>query len=59
MENIIYVFSEEDRDHMKELGYKLLKEDGHNQIYAFAAKAEPGLEELEKIPFVLSNILTF
>ena len=47
MENIIYVFSEEDRDHMKELGYKLLKEDERNQVYAFAAKAEPGLEELE------------
>lgn len=57
MQNFIYVFSEEDKDLLLELGYDLITSNG-DCIFVFANKPDQAFAN-SAINFVASDILTF
>ena len=59
MKKFTYVFSPEDRDHLIEAGYMLLKSDDKNQIYIFKACDELAFALNDVEDFMESNKLTF
>lgn len=63
MKNFIYVFTEKDRDKLKQLGFSLLKDDAQNSIFIFASKinGDFSYESLDAAVdrYCFSNTLTF
>lgn len=60
MQKFLYVFSEEDKNWLLQLGYKLFKEDerGEQPIYVFYNK-ETLLFALDEVDHMFSDVLTF
>lgn len=64
MNAFVYVMSEDDRDKLIELGYKLVRSDDVNKVFVFENKPELVFEcgehplEAQKISFILSSSLT-
>ena len=58
MEKFIYVFSEDARDKLIKLGYKLIKSDERNRAYIFENSDILKFEQLD-ISAIKSNTLTF
>lgn len=58
MDAFIYVFSQEDKDKLINLGYQLLKSDESNNMFVFANENR-AVFSLDNIEYVESNILTF
>ena len=60
-----YVMSEEDRDKLLQLGYKLLRSDEVNKVFIFENKQELAFEygehplEAQNVNFILSSVFTF
>ena len=62
--HFIYVMREADRDKMLELGYRLIKGDEKNSVWAFDNDGRMNFssgEEVSKagISYILSDVLTF
>jgi len=57
MQHFIYVFSTEDRDALKALGYRLFQSDDIQKIYVFLQDEELDIASAD-IPYVLSDTLT-
>ena len=64
MNKFVYVMSEADRDKLLKLGYKLIRSDEVNKVFAFENKKELAFEcgehplEAQDVNFVLSSVLT-
>ena len=65
MNKFVYVMSEEDRDKLLQLDYKLLRSDEVNKVFIFENKQELTFEygehplEAQNVNFILSSVLTF
>lgn len=58
MNSFVYVFSEDARDAMIEMGYTLLKSNEEGKTYVFANEMMQTFSGKD-FPFVLSDTLTF
>lgn len=54
----IYVMDVKIKDKLMRLGYTLLKDDGKDTLWVFAAKENQTFDSLD-VPCVVSDVLTF
>ena len=54
----IYVFSDDARNYLVNMGYRLLTEDSARQIYVFLNKDNQNFSSTD-IQFAMSDVLTF
>lgn len=57
MKNLIYVFSEKDRDSMVEWGYQLLKSEENGSYFIFVNDPEKHYLECSPFEFAFSDVL--